>query len=58
LGLWRIKADPVDLHGVIEPDEGVNGFYSALSAAVDQLHPLRPDVASSLQDLLETYGEE
>jgi hypothetical protein len=53
LGLWRIKADPVDLHGGIEPDSGLADFYVALAETVDQLQPVRPDVAQALRDLLE-----
>jgi hypothetical protein len=55
LGLWRIKADPVDLHGVIEPDTGLAGFYESLADAADRLDPVRPDVAQTLRDLLSPH---
>lgn len=57
LGLWRIKAPPVDAHGTIEPDASIGGFYEALAAAVDELRPVRPELADALEPLLPRHDQ-
>jgi hypothetical protein len=52
LGLWRIVAPPVDAHGVIDPETGIDGFHLALAAAIGELRCVRPALADAFASLL------
>lgn len=47
VGLWRIKAYDVDLHGAVSASGDLDGFVDGLLAAAAELEGEHPDLAAS-----------